>query len=391
MRARTLASKVGMSSIFLAMLGLTTSAFGGAKEQCYRMHNRLTGTPPNATELAACEAKVSSGDAFGAAKDMTANKFFLNDTIRSVFTPWTSETGDPLNPFNDFTATAMGLVKGDVDFRRIMDGDQIYSCTGVAPAVAAANNTHYTTCGTNADIQAVLAPVAITTAYPQFAAAPADKFPSGMYSTRGFGSTYYEAGTNRAPFAYTLKYALCEEIDAFHDTSIADFKVRQDVDRNPGGAAKTYLNECKGCHAGMDPMASAFAFVDFNATTNTVVYTEGTIASKFHNNQGVFPEGFHYLDDNWENFWNRGQNARVGWGAAEGTIMKGAGLKSWATMVSNTDQFARCMAKQAVRKLCVKEADLKGELIRDLADEFKANGYKMKDLYAKAATSCMGE
>ena len=80
-----------------------------------------------------------------------------------------------------------------------------------------------------------------------------------------------------------------------------------------------FLNNCIGCHSGMDPMAQAFAYYDFdNGTadapgTMRLVYTPGTVQPKYFNNNTNFAPGFVTPDDHWENRWRKGQNSLLGW------------------------------------------------------------------------------
>ena len=48
------------------------------------------------------------------------------------------------------------------------------------------------------------------------------------------------------------------------DTTRPPDRIRQDVARSPGGDSRLFLNNCVGCHSGMDPMAQAFAYYNFN-------------------------------------------------------------------------------------------------------------------------------
>ena len=47
-------------------------------------------------------------------------------------------------PLNDYTATVIGMVRDDVDFRTVLSADILYigNASG-APAYSAANNDHY--------------------------------------------------------------------------------------------------------------------------------------------------------------------------------------------------------------------------------------------------------
>ena len=67
-------------------------------------------------------------------------------------------------------------------------------------------------------------------------------------------------------FRFTLMNHMCMDMEQVHDTSIAPDRIRQDVSRSPGGDSRVFLNNCIGCHAGMDPLAQAFAYYNFDTT-----------------------------------------------------------------------------------------------------------------------------
>ena len=120
-------------------------------------------------------------------------------------------------------------------------------------------------------------------------------------------------------FRFTLMAHLCRDMEQVHDTSLPPDMIRQDVSRSPGGDSRIFLNNCIGCHSGMDPLARAFAYYDFdNGTpeapgTMRLVYTAGTVQPKYFNNNTNFAPGFVTPDDAWTNRWRKGQNSLLGW------------------------------------------------------------------------------
>ena len=62
---------------------------------------------------------------------------------------------------------------------------------------------------------------------------------------------------------------LCNDLQTIMDTTRPPDRIRQDVTRSPGGDSTLFLNNCIGCHSGMDPMAQAFAYYNFNNTDPT--------------------------------------------------------------------------------------------------------------------------
>ena len=113
--------------------------------------------------------------------------------------------------------------------------------------------------------------------------------------------------------AYTMLNYLCHDMQTVMDNTRPTDRIRQDVARSPGGDSRVFLNNCAGCHCGMDPMAQAFAYYDFSNTTNQLVYTAGQVQPKYLKNAQNFPWGFVTPDDSWSNRWRQGPNADLGW------------------------------------------------------------------------------
>jgi hypothetical protein len=207
---------------------------------------------------------------------------------------------------------------------------------------------------------------------------------SGLLTTRAYGSAYFFAGTNRAPVAYALEHFLCKDMEELHDTTIPDYRNRRDVDRSPGGSSELYKNRCIGCHAGMDALAGAFAYYDYN--NGKIAYTPATVVPKMNHNV-LFSAGFVTSNDGWKNLWNQGHNASLGWGS----LAEGEGVKSFGTMLANTEAFHSCMAKQAYEKVCMKKAVSKidKDRVTRLTAFYKSSNFNMKRLFINASIECL--
>ena len=140
-------------------------------------------------------------------------------------------------------------------------------------------------------------------------------------TSRASSEAFFIDGTNRAMFRFTMMNHMCRDMEQVHDTSLPPDRIRQDVSRSPGGDSRIFLNNCIGCHSGMDPFAQAFAYYDFdNGTAEApgsmrLVYTPGAVQPKYFNNNTNFAPGFITPDDAWENRWRKGQNSLLGWSA----------------------------------------------------------------------------
>jgi hypothetical protein len=174
--------------------------------------------------------------------------------------------------------------------------------------------------------------------------------------------------------------------------------IRQDVSRSPGGDSRIFLNNCIGCHSGMDPMARAFAYYDFdNGTaeapgTMSLVYTPGTVQPKYFNNDTNFAPGFRTPDDHWENRWRVGQNSLLGWNT--GLPGKGVGAKSLGQELANSDAFARCQVEKVFKTVCFRAPGNQADrtVVTNVTAAFKAN-YSLKEVFERVATSdvCLGQ
>lgn len=206
---------------------------------------------------------------------------------------------------------------------------------------------------------------------------------AGLFSTRQFGKAYYTDGTNRAPFAFAMQNFFCKDMEELNDTTIPDYRNRRDIDRSPGGTSSIYKNRCIGCHAGMDGMAGAFAYYDFDGA---IIYEEGKVVEKMNHNV-VFPDGYVTSDDSWVNLWTEGQNASLGWGGNT----SGNGAKDFGKMMASTQAFADCMAAQVFKKVCFRDAESDEDLA--LLDEnisyFQSQDYNLKKLFVKTAIGCV--
>jgi len=232
------------------------------RDRAKRIHDRVAGVPPSDAVLNAMEAAITGGNPVTAALMATDNPNFYNVTLKNFAAPWTNRTQDVFIPLNDYTATIIGVVRDDVDFRQILSGDIIYVGAGSnIPTYSNSNNANYDALDANAvDLSDTSKLVQRTqssvTGLPPNATA-------GVLTTRAASKAFFINGTNRAMFRFTMLNHMCHDMETVHDTSRAPDRIRQDVSRSPGGDARVFLNGCVGCHSGMDPMAQAFAYYNF--------------------------------------------------------------------------------------------------------------------------------
>lgn len=385
------------------LLTLSTAADAGAREQAKRMYDRLAGVPPTNDELASMVTAMST-DATGrtAANIAMQNPNFLNVTVKNMFLPMTNKDQTVFYPFNDAAATLVGLVRdGDanppMDFRQALYGDVIYTGTGGNPALPAysqINNDHY------AEMEKQNIPFS-TGLVKQPSQTPFTGVPSaatsGVLTTRQSARAFFYAGTNRAMLRFTLLNYLCSDLEDVKDTTRIPDRIHKDVSRSPGGDSTVFLNTCVGCHAGMDGLAGAYAYYNWNYNVDSdpegndgsLTYAQGQVQTKYLQNNTVFPYGYVTTDDSWINYWRNGLNANLGWannGTQAATV--GNGMKSMNQELANTEAFARCQAVKVYKTVCFNEPT--ETVLGQLVSGFKTGGYNMKLLFADSAFSCRG-
>ena len=178
-------------------------------------------------------------------------------------------------------------------------------------------------------------------------------------------------------------------MEDLRDVTAHPDKVRQDVTRSPGGDSNIFLNDCLTCHAGMDGLAGAFAYYDFDEDSQQLVYTAGSVQPKYLKDAGAFRFGFETTDDSWINYWRTGPNAYIGWaGPGEGN-----GAKSLGMELAQTRQFSECQVKRAFEKVCYRTPNgpADEQAVITIANSFEANNRSMKRVFAETALYCMGD
>lgn len=372
-----------------ALVAFTASAHAGPREQAKRIHDRIAGVPPSATVLGAMEAEITAGRPEQAAFIAMDNPSFYSVTLKNLVTPWTNRAQTVFAPLNDYAATVIGFVRDDLPFNELLSADILYvGNAGLGlPAVSAASNAHYAqmeTAGVN-----LLTGLQLTTQSGVYGTPPAAT--AGVMTTRAAAEAFFIAGTNRAMFRFTLLNHMCRDLEEVQDTSRPPDRIRQDVSRSPGGDARLFLNNCVGCHAGMDPMAQAFAYYTFDEAQGRLVYTAGSVQPKYFNNDATFAPGFRTPDDRWENRWRAGPNALMGFDAS--LPGSGSGAKSLGEELGASDAFASCQVEKVFRSVCLRapqDAADRGQ-VGAMASSFRSSGYRLKQAFADAAEYCMGD
>ncbi len=380
---------VGVTCAFLICAQLATAAGTiGPREQAKRMYDRIAGTPATEAQITDMATDIQNGNAVAAALKATNASSFYNVTLKNLVTPWTNRDQTVFAPLNDYTATVIGMVRDDKPFNTALSADILYTVNSSGlPAVSVSNNDHYDQAEqTGVDLKASLVETTQSATY----GIPAEGT-AGLITTRAASAAFFIAGTNRAMFRFTLINHLCRDMEQVHDTTRPPDRIRQDVSRSPGGDSRIFLNNCIGCHSGMDPMAQAFAYYNYDETQGRLIYTPGTVNAKYFINSDNFKPGFITPDNSWENRWHAGPNQIIGWNPQ--LPGSGQGAKSLGQELAGSEAFAQCQVEKVFKAVCFRAPgnDTDRAQVVSIRNNFVAGGYKMKQVFAETAVYCMGQ
>lgn len=395
----------------LPRLGLIALAFAaamaqaGPREQALQIHNRVAGVPPTEAVLQSMAARIQVDDIAGAVNIAMENEAFYSVTLKNLATPWTNRDRTVFAPLNDYTATIIGLVRDDADFRTALYDDVIYTSTAPGlPGYSNNSNAHYEA----AEAQGVsLKNTLVRRSQSTVNNLPADAT-SGVITSRAAAKAFFIAGTNRAMFRFTLLNHLCRDLEQVHDTSLTPDFIRQDVSRSPGGDSRVFLNNCIGCHNGMDPMAKAYAYYDFEfdvdadpeGANGSIHYnTDGTldpdtnsrVEKKYRINANTFKYGYVTTNDEWQNYWRSGINKFLGWD--ESLPGQGSGAKSMNRELAHSQAFAHCQVEKVFQNVCLRKPGdaTDRSKIDEFTRSFATSGYRLKQVFIDTASYCKGE
>jgi hypothetical protein len=389
MRGRT----VGVAlAVGLLAFAAAPGAFAGPREQAKRMHDRLVGVPPTDAVLSSMETSISGGDPVAAAYTAMNDPIFYTSALKNWVTPWTNVNKDVFQDLNDYTATVIGMIRDDVPFNTVLSADLIY--TGAAGVVSAdysqTDNMHYQQLEQNnvdlSDPTKLIARAQSTLPGAQINSSQA----AGVITTRAAGLAYFSAGTNRRMWRFTGINFLCRDMEQLNDITRPADRIRQDVSRSPGGDSRIFHNTCVGCHSGMDGLAGAFAYYQWDPDAMRTVITPGQVQPKYLINSTNFPGGYVTTDDSWVNFWRVGPNSSLGFRDAGGG--SGNGAQSLGREIGNSRAFSECQVKKVFQRVCQRDPTSAADFaqVQSIADHFEQQNYSMKRVFAETAAYCMG-
>ncbi len=372
---------IGLTVLFASAAGAGPTE----RMQAKRMHDRLVGVPPSESVLSSMEASIVAGDPVAAAYTAMNDPIFYTSALKNFAAPWTNVPRSVFVDLNDYTATVIGMIRDDVPFNTVLSADLIYIGAGYSHTD---NNDYLALQNSNAD----LSNPAVLRGVPQSTLPGAQIMSTeaaGVVTTRAGSEAYFSAGTNRRMWRFTAINYLCRDMEQLNDiTRPADY-IRQDVSRSPGGDSRIFHNTCVGCHSGMDPLAGAYAYYQWDDTAMRMVFTRGVVQPKFLINANSFPGGHVTTSDQWWNMWRVGPNSNLGW---RGPAASGNGAQSLGVEIGMSRAFSECQVTKVFTRVCLHAPNSAADFaqVQTIADDFETSNYSMKRVFAETAAYCMG-
>lgn len=398
MNAKNIMRRITLPTVAVIVVALVTPAIAGPREQAKRMHDRLAGIPPSSSTLDSMAALIAAGNSKSAASIAIDSSAFYSVTLKNMVTPWSNRDQTVFEPLNDYVATVIGMIRDNVPFTEALSADILYVASSSinVPSYSMVNNDHYEALETSGvDLRTGL----VRTTQSSVTDLPAEAT-AGLMTTRAGAKAFFVAGTNRAMLRFTLMNHLCNDLEQLKDVTRSPDRIRQDVTRSPGGDSRIFLNACVGCHSGMDPLAQAFAYYDFDDALGRIVYngvgfvdpeSATRVQGKYLINSDSFPYGFVTTDDRWDNYWRAGQNSTLVWDTA--LASGGNGAKSLGVELARSEAFARCQVQKVFKTVCLRDPIDTADNARfeQIVTAFKASNYSMKEAFSESAVYCMGD
>ena len=412
----------GIALVCAIGLGSTTNAFADSRDVARRIHDRLAGIPPTEEVLCAMAATIDAypttgredaakivmqtsavsvnsttsscdKDGNGIIDNSLSKNAFYSVSLKNFITPWTNVDQTAFAPLNDYTATVIGIIRDDLDFRQVLTGNFVYK--NPSAAYSNTDNTAYENLeNSHADLSQKSNLDSITQSWSD---------PGGVTTTRAAGEAFFKAGTNRRMFRFTMINYMCRDIDQLKDTTRVPDRIRQDVSRSPGGDSSLFLNSCIGCHSGMDPLAGAYAYYEWvedpDGTNGHITYStsivhdlnvDPPIKHKYLINAANFPDGYITTDDSWKNYWREGPNSQLGWKTT--LPASGNGINSMNNEIANSEAFAQCQVEKVYTHVCMESPISEHATdIQNITTNFSGvYHYSLKNVFAATAALCSG-
>ena len=262
--------RCGASSSLALIVQRRAVALAGPREQAERIHDRLAGVPPTRPVLDDDDDRRSTATPTNG--PITAANIAMDDphfyavTLKNFAAPWTNRDQTVFVPLNDYIATRHRHGPRRRAVQSVLSADILYTAAACRRPPRRRSNDHYVALEIDDARPASTGSSSPTTQSARLRHAAAAT--AGAITTRAAAEAFFIAGTNRAMFRFTLMNHMCQDMEQVHDTSRAAGSHPPGRERSPGGDSRVFLNNCIGCHSGMDPLAQAFAYYDFDETAS---------------------------------------------------------------------------------------------------------------------------
>ncbi|MCB0393498.1 MAG: hypothetical protein KDD25_03000 [Bdellovibrionales bacterium] len=372
------------SRILLIFSLLTTFNFATAYDQNeiegLRVYRSLTGK--NLTRFDqnfATVIELAKNQKFEDIADLATEDsgFYLNRVFNWATLIYNSDES-PYVAVNDAIVTLVGSVKDNRDARELLTGDYLYvPDPRIRPEASLRNNEGYIRLNQlHLDWHNY-----IKYRTPQWPIQGYEEA-AGVLTTRGWAEKSYLA-TNRIAVKRSLQSFLCLSNDEWKTANLPTERIRQDVDRAPAGDPVEFQTNCRSCHSPMDGLAGAFSQMKFESNT-FLRFTR--VIPEYLRNSNVYPEGHVTTNDAFINYLVSGKNHRIGWEGNPSEPIVGRGVHEYGEMLVSSNAFAKCMVKRTVNSVCGLEK-LSENRLNQLASEFRAKNYALKDLFKSVSIS----
>ena len=185
-------------------------------------------------------------------------------------------------------------------------------------------------------------------------------------------------------FRFTMINHLCHDMETVMDTTRPTDRIRQDVARSPGGDSRMFLNNCVGCHSGMDPMAQAFAYYNFDGSDHTGthgVHRRPGAAEVLHQLHELPVRASSRRTTAGRTAGAQGPNALLGWDPSAARQRQRRQVARPGARQSS-DAFAQCQVQKVFQAVCFRAptAPPTRRRSRSSTNSFKNGGYKLKQV-----------
>ena len=385
--------------------------------------NRITGVVPTAAERASLKQRLDGGMSVPQALMQTALQ--SHDFINASIFQWAAELVDPQNraygadKMNQAVAIIMMTIARDRNIKEIFTGTEAYyldparaklmPMVDYLPDNDVQERERKYVRGLNLLLgfqngldmvdylvaEPLMAFQSYSQGHPYYEPEPLPMTErAGILSTDTFAKFNYSGGTNRRGLPYLWRKFFGVEMLNTRDNYSGNASIMQSIRKDIPQNIPAFSNVCLNCHGSLDPMAAAFAYMDYRNGTflqnqkspfamDPNVRTAPIVQPKYarHN---AYAGGTDLVNSTWSNHLTSANNQQqFGW-----TRYSGNSLADFGDMLANARGFSEQMVRTFIRKFCKYDPTAADEpLVARMASDLRGawNG-NMKVLAAELAS-----